>query len=193
MKLRQTALAALIGGACALASEASAAYPIPPLAVAPTSPVVQDKTKDKTVEQRLEDIEKKIAEFGEILKGRRDSEGFPIESDPGLVAELKNLQNEVARLNTQIEAMKTTTAQRPATPGAGTAQPTMGTVLIINEYPVEITMMINNRTYRVAPRTELKVPVPVGEFTYQLLNSGTSLTPTRAVVTEKDVIKLRVK
>jgi hypothetical protein len=201
MKFRQTALAALIGGACALASDASAAYPVPPLSVAPTSPVVQDttkdKTKNKTVEDRLEAIEKKLDRFTELLDGRRDSDGYPLSSDPGLVADLKKLKDDVAKLRQDLDGVqKKSTSLSPGTPGAGTpgaATPAMGTVKIINDYPVEITMMVNNGTYRVAPKAELTVHVPVGEFSYQLLNSGASLTPTRAVITEKEPIRLRVR
>jgi hypothetical protein len=201
MKIRQTALAALIGGACALASDASAAYPVPPLPVAPASPVVQDTTKDKsknkTVEERLDAIEKKLDRFTELLDGRRDSDGYPIMSDPGLVADLKEIKNNVAKLRLDVDSLQPKSRSfSPAAPGTatpGAASQAMGTVKIINDYPVEITMMVNNGTYRVAPKAELTVHVPVGEFTYQLLNSGASLTPTRAVITEKEPVRLRVR
>jgi Skp family chaperone for outer membrane proteins len=192
MNLKQTALATAIGGALAFAPATSpAAFPVPPLAVPPTSPVVQDANKDKTVEQRLEDIEKKIDEFTELLRGRKDSQGFPLESDPGLVTEMRQLKDEIDKLRKQIEEMqKTTTALRPqaADPKAG-----KGTVRIVNDYPVEITMVVNERSYRVAPNAKLEIDVPAGEFTYQLLNAGVNLTPTRTTVEEKKVVTLRVK
>jgi hypothetical protein len=52
---------------------------------------------------------------------------------------------------------------------------------------------VNSTSFTVAPGTKLDIPVPVGEFTYQLLNAGANLTPTRSPVKEKEVVTLRIK
>jgi hypothetical protein len=66
-------------------------------------------------------------------------------------------------------------------------------VKIINEYPVEIAMVINGASpsYRVAPGTTLDVEVPAGDFTYQLLQSGAPAT--KSTIKDKETVKLRIK
>ncbi len=48
---------------------------------------------------------------------------------------------------------------------------TTGTVKIINEYPVEIPIIVNTTSYRVAPNKVLDVEVPAGDFSYQLITT----------------------
>lgn len=176
MNLKQTAVAAVIGGAIALSQ--------------PTSAFALTLQAKGSVEQRLEAIEKKIAELTEAVKGKKDSDGYVLPSNPGLVADVARLSNEVAALRQQLEAQKSTSLR----PGVG-ADPMAGkgTVRIVNEYPVEISMVINGKSQRVAANTELKVTVPMGEFSYLLLSSGVAGTETKSTIKEKETVTLRIK
>ena len=179
MNLKQTTVAAVIGGAIALTQ--------------PTPAAALTFQVKGSVEQRLDQIEKKIAELTEAVKGKRDSDGHPYPSDRGLVADVAKLRDEVAALKAQLDAQKST-SQRPAAPAAA-ADPLAGkgTVRIVNEYPIEISMSINGTSYRVPANTELKVPVPMGEFSYFLLSSGVAGTATKSTIKEKETVTLRVK
>ncbi|MDB5308771.1 MAG: hypothetical protein JWO38_2973 [Gemmataceae bacterium] len=187
MNLKQSAIAAAIGGALAFAPATPAvAFPIP---AKPTSPVAADPPKEKTVEERLKDIDTKLSRLTELMDGKKDRDGFPLPSDPGLLAEVRRLKDDVASLDKQLKEMKSSTSLRPAAdPMTG-----KGTVRVVNDYPVEIRIAVNNTTYTVAPNTKLDIPVPVGEFSYQLLNAGANLTPTRSPIKEKEVVTLRIK
>ena len=113
-------------------------------------------------------------------------------------AEVKRLRNEVASLKSQIEAMRGTTALRPGdrmgtavpsgpiTPGAG-----RGVVRIVNDYPVEVSIIVNDASFRVPAGKTRDVEVPAGEFTYQLLTAGAA--PTKSPIKEKEVVTLRIK
>jgi hypothetical protein len=201
MTAKQTTLAALLGGALAvLPSHPVAALPMPPrplmaLAV-PTVPVAADPVKG-TVDERLDKIEAQLRTITELLKGKKDSQGFPLSSDPGLVKDVKKLTDDLAQLKADIESGKKSTSLRPVAPAPAPAKNTFttgkGIVRIQNEYPVEITIAINSVTYRVAPNTEQNVYVPVGDFTYQLLNSGANPTPVKGPIGIQEVVKLRIK
>jgi hypothetical protein len=202
MTLKQSALAAALGGALAVAPSAPAAFPVPPVAVAPVltppAPTVPVKA-DPTVDERVKAVEKKVDDLIEALKGKKDRDGFVVPTDPGLIEEVKRLKNEIASLKAQLDKMeKSTTSLRPST--GGTTAPTpadplagKGTVRVVNDYPIEITMVVNNNSYRIAPNTKLEIPVPVGTFTYQLLSAGANLAPTTSALKEKEVVTLRIK
>ncbi len=140
--------------------------------------------------RKLTDIQSDIKQLTELLNGKKDEKGFPLPSDPGLVAEMKKLTDKLSELETELNKMKTQTALRPPTatpdPKAG-----KGTVRVVNEYPVRISIVVNGTSYRVEPTKSLDIEVPAGEFTYQLLESGAA--STKSVIKEKETVTLRIK
>jgi hypothetical protein len=175
--LRHTALAAAMG-ALAFVPSPAVAFPSPAAANA-----ADDK---KTVEQRLEDLEKKMNRVLEHLEGRKDETGARLPSDPGLIEEVRRLKNELASLRTEVNGMKSSTSFRVVDPLAG-----KGTVRVVNEYPVEISIVVNSLSYRLAPSEKRDILVPAGEFRYQLLTAGAG--ETRSVIREKETVTLRIK
>ena len=201
MNLKQSAMASVIGGALAILSSSPASALPTPIAIAlPTLPVAADPAV-KTTEEKLADAQKEIRRLAELLDGRKDTDGRPSPVDVGAVEEIKRLKDKlfvqgetIAALKTQIEEMKKSTSLKPApAPAPAAALTGKGTVRVINDYAVEIALVVNNSSYRVAPNMTVDIPVPVGDFTYQLLNSGSSLTPVKSPIAEKEVVKLRIK
>jgi hypothetical protein len=62
----------------------------------------------------------------------------------------------------------TTTALRPEYDSATFRG--QGRVRFINEFPDEMSVVVNGRPFRLLPGQERLVPVPPGEFTFQVLN-----------------------
>ena len=62
----------------------------------------------------------------------------------------------------------TTTALRPEFDS--TTFRGQGRVRFINEFPEEVSVIVNGRPFRLLPGAERLVPVPPGDFTYQVLN-----------------------
>jgi hypothetical protein len=56
---------------------------------------------------------------------------------------------------------------------------------------VQISIVVNGTSYRVAPSKTFDVDVPAGEFSYQLLESGAA--STKSVIKEKETVTLRIK
>lgn len=200
MTLKQATMASVIGSALALLPAApAAALPLPPKPMTPalTVPALADPPA-KTTEEKLADAQKEIKRLTELLEGRKDLDGKPSPIDVGAVEEIKRLKDRIflldgkmAALERQLEDMKKSTTSlkpTPADPMAG-----KGIVRIENDYAVEISIVVNSTSYRVPANTKLDVTVPVGDFTYQLLNSGTNLAPVKSPIKEKEVVRLRIK
>ena len=185
MTLKQLSMAAALGSA---------------LALAPSSPVFAADPA-KTSDEKLADANKEIKRLAELLDGRKDTDGTPSPVDVGAVkqiAKLKDdvfaLKQQVAALENQLLALKNSTSLKPAAAQPADPMAGKGVVRIENDYPVEITIAINNAiTYRVPANTKLDVTVAIGDFSYQLLNAGTNLAPVKSTIKEKEVVRLRIK
>jgi seryl-tRNA synthetase len=151
----------------------------------------------KKANDQLEDIQKQLKLLTEALKGRKDDLGVTSPYDRGLVADVKDLTNKLEDLSKQLDALKNKTSQsfRPNTtaPAAPVVDAMAGkaTVRIVNEYQVEISMVVNGTSYKIAPSKSYDVTVPAGDFTYQLLQTGSA--PTRSQIKEKEFVTLRIK
>jgi hypothetical protein len=188
-----TAAAAVLGGALLATSSQAGAFP----PVAPTIPVpgaiAADGQPDlKTVNDKLDEIQKQLKTISELLNGKKDANGFPLPSDPGIVAELKTLKDRLAAIDAELNKMKTQTSLRPpSSPSTPDPRAGKGTVRVVNEYPVQISIVVNGTSYRVAPNKTMDIDVPAGEFSYQLLEAGSG--STKSVIKEKETVTLRIK
>ena len=183
---RQTALAAVIGGALAFApANPAAALPLPlPGKVGGMA----DPPKDNRTEaEKIADLLKDVKRLTEMIEGRKDEAGFPI-PNTGLKEKVQTLENKIAAMEKQLEAMKGTTALRP---GGGGAVAARGIVRVVNEYPIEVSIVVNDSSYRVVPGKTRDVEIPAGDFTYQLLQNGAA--PTKSTIKDKEVVTLRIK
>jgi hypothetical protein len=204
LQLHKAAALAVIGGALlAPASPAKSAPVVPLPASFATGQTGGAQTDDKvdlpTLKKRIDDVDNKltaiqkdIKTLTELLNGKKDEKGYPLPSDPGVVAQMKSLSDKLTTLQDELTRLKTQTSLRPPTTG-GAADPKAGkgTVRIVNEYPVRISIVVNGTSYRVEPTKSLDVEVPAGEFSYQLLESGAA--STKSQIKEKETVTLRIK
>ncbi|MBM3983292.1 MAG: hypothetical protein FJ304_24070 [Planctomycetes bacterium] len=193
-----TAAFAFLSGALFAAEQAKAMPPvIPPGALIPVPGTVRADDKadieklKKDLEasnKKVEDLEKQVKKLTELLTGKKDELGLPANpNEPGAVADVKAMKDKIAALEKELGELKKQTVLKPP---AQDIKP-KGIVRVVNEYPVEITMLINDKTYRVAAGSKLEVEVPAGEFTYQLLQSGQPAT--KSVIKDKEPVTLRIK
>jgi hypothetical protein len=185
--LKSTAVAAVIGGALALTPTTAAAFPI-------TTKLQTGSDKKLTDSEVLAQIQKDLARLTELIEGKKPRDGFRLPSDEGLAAQIKRLQDQVDTLERRVNAMQPqgSTSLRPQDGrGGSTAVTNRGTVRVVNEYPVEISIVVNERSYRVAANTKLDIDVPAGDFTYQLITAGAAMT--RSNVREREVVTLRIR
>ena len=197
LNLTTTAAFAVLGGAM-LAVEKANPPTVPPKAVTPmvAVPLKADdpevaklKTDLASANTKIEALEKQVKRLEALLTGKKDELGILVNpKEPGAVAEVTALKDKIAAMQKEIESLKTQTALKPAV--APEAKP-RGTVKVVNEYPVDISMVINDKSYRIAPGSKLDVDIPAGDFTYQLLQSGAAAT--KSVIKDKETVTLRIK
>jgi len=200
MNIKHTAALAILGGTLLAAEQAKSftVAPLPPV-TPPSLPTVPVAAQDKTEVERLktdlaeankkiERLEKQVAALTELLRGKKDEQGYPLTSDPGALAQIKELTNKIEAMDKELKGLRTQTSLRPAV--VPEAKP-KGIVKVVNEYPIEISIVVNEKSYRVAPNTKIEVEVPAGEFTYQLLQAGG--TAVRSVIKDKETVTLRIK
>jgi hypothetical protein len=199
LNFKQTAAIAILGGTF-FAAEQGKAFTVPPLApvippIVPVAPIGGDEKMDieklkkdlEAANEKIKTLEKQVAALTELLKGKKDNDGIPNPAEPGAVEEIKRLKDRLATAEKELAALKTQTALRPAIPEVKGK----GIVKLINEYPIEVSIVVNDKSYRVAPNTVVDVEVPAGPFTYQLLQSGAPAT--KSVIGDKETVRLRIK
>ena len=93
-----------------------------------------DKTDAAELKRQVEESNKKLTtiqdqlkQLTELLNGKRDAGGFPLPSDPGLVADMRNLKDRLTRIEEDLNRLKTQTTLRPPTGGEPSACPCMTT------------------------------------------------------------------
>ncbi len=204
-KLTATAAFAVLSGALLGAEKANAAFPTIPAPSTITVPGALVKADEKTDEKtdltklkkeladantKIETLQKQVTTLTELIKGKKDSTGAVLPSDPGAVAEIKELKNKIAALQKELTTIKKTQTSLKPSVGAPATKPT-GTVKIINEYPVEISIVVNDKSHRVAPSKVLDIEVPAGEFSYQLLTAGAQMT--KSTIQKGETVRLRIR
>jgi len=193
--LNQSVAAAVLGGVLFAHSSPAPAAPLTfPARADEKTDLAELKTKVEAATTKLNDIQKDLKQLTELLNGRRDKDGIPDGTSRGVVAELKDLNDRLRKMEEDLTKMRGQTSLRPSIPNTtGTVDPkaARGTVRIVNEYPIQVSLVVNGTSYQVAPSKSLDVDVPAGEFTYQLLQSGAA--STKSAIKEKETVTLRIK
>jgi hypothetical protein len=154
------------------------------------------KTQMEDATTKLKDIQKDIQKLNELLIGRKDSNGFPVPTELGVVAQLKDLQDKLKVIDKDLDDLKKKSSasykvQSPSTPIVEN-KTGKGTVRIVNDYPIQISMVVNGtNSYKIAPGKAVDVPVPAGEFNYYLVESGGA--PTKSFIKDSETVTLRIK
>jgi hypothetical protein len=118
-----------------------------------------------TLDRRINDL------IEQSTKGAQDAQN-----------QIGEVRKELAALRSEFEALRNRTSDSarvsrfPPTDVGAPPSTAVGRVELINTYPSEVTVVVNRRTYHLAPgEHRLSDPVPAGTFTYEVLG----ITPQR--------------
>jgi hypothetical protein len=170
-----------------------------PLGAGEPSKNNSDKSELTDIKKQLEETNKKLAavqlqlqQLTDLLRGKAASSDTP--GSVGLMEEMRRLREKLADVETELNRLRAqysalspsrSTVPTPTSPLTG-----KGLVRLVNDYPIEVTMVLNGTTYRLPPRQTMDVHVPAGEFSYQLLEAGG--TVVRKPIREQEVVTLRI-
>jgi hypothetical protein len=133
-----------------------------------TTPVgAADPTPVLQTDQLVESMKKIQAQLDDIAKTNVQTQEA-IKAAAAMRQDLDQLKEQLAQLQRKVDELGRPGATRVSgfAPTAPTAR-----IQLRNEYPTEVKILVNGRTYQLAPNTvQVLDGVPAGKFTYQILN-----------------------
>jgi hypothetical protein len=143
---------------------------------------------------KLAQVQQQIQQLTELLQGRSGNAERP--ATTGLLDDIRSLRNKLAEVEAELNKLRSQysafSPARPTAPSSTSLSPFAGKGLIrlVNDFPSEVTMVLNGITYRIPPRQTVDISVPAGEFSYQLLDAGG--TVVRKPIREQELVVLRI-
>ncbi len=137
-----------------------------------------------TDSQRLVEIQKQLNEVKTTLQTIKEK----VEDAGKAHGQISDLKRQVAQLQEEVENLRKSIAGQTRISGYSpsdtrTATGT-GVVELVNTYPMEMSIVVNGRSYRVAPGTKvMSDPIPAGTFTYEVL--GVTERRSRTIAANK--------
>lgn len=179
------------------------------LALAPTSMIrAEDPPKPVTVDAKtIEELKKEIKDLKDELKrskdllgvldlqvmGRQDGKGLTA-TDEGLLKRMDKMEKAIKDIDTKLVAMNETLTKRTvgASPGESIKLAAgLGKVKVVNEFATKISIVVNEKSYPLAPSQEKEIEVPMGSFTYMLIGEGSA--KTTSVIKDGETVTLRIR
>ncbi len=112
----------------------------------------------------------------------------------GLLKKMTRLEETLATVDKKLQLLDTklsaSTRTAGSSPESAKAIVETGSVKIVNDYEVEISIVVNGKAFRIEPKETKNIDVPVGSLKYQLLGSGSS--ETTRTVKDKEIVTLWV-
>ena len=133
-----------------------------------------DKIQEQLSELKtsLLDLKTSLAEIKTDLKHFRTDHDVSTQASS---REIRELKDEMLRLKTELDSLRRTpsSSQRESgfAPAATTTPlPPMGRVELLNTWTAPVSVVVNNRSYRLRPMDRVVTdPIPAGAFNYEVI------------------------
>jgi hypothetical protein len=184
---RQLVMSAVFGAALATAP-LRAEDPKAPAPKADASNVQQQLDALKTDLNKLREDVARLGKLEDVILGTKDGAAG---TNAGLLKRLGDMEETLKQINAKLGQRD---ANRSTSAYAGSANSTITTrahVRIVNDYPTEMSMLINGRSVRLQPGESRTVDVPPGSYTYELLHAGSQ--PTTSAIKDGETVTLRIR
>ncbi|OWK43324.1 hypothetical protein FRUB_02923 [Fimbriiglobus ruber] len=186
---RQLVLSAVFGAALATASPARAEDSKP----------APDATATKDLAKKIDDLKADVAklqtlrkDFDDFLFGKADGK---TSLDTGVLKRLDDLEkssNSLKESLTRIEKQLAGLGSSTSAFGPGGVPATSrSTVRLVNDYQVEISLIVNGKSHQLNPGETKAVEVPAGEYTYELLAAGGQAVTSKIKAGETVTLRIR--
>jgi len=191
MTIRQILLSSLFGAALAAT---------PVQAVEPMKPTDPPKPSDlEVLKPQIDDMKKDVKSLQEFRKNIEDEifgkgDGKTT-TNAGLIKKMSDLEEKLKSIEATMKRIdeKLTAMAKSSTSGFGPAPAVVSksTVRIVNDYPVDMSLMINGKSHRLSPGEVKMVDVTPGSYTYELLSAGAQ--ETKSAIKEGETVTLRIR
>jgi hypothetical protein len=164
---------------------------------ADTSGPPSDSEKLDSQQKQINQVKKKLEEL-EILRtelGTAKVNIAQVQKDiQRLQADMDELKKVISQIGQDIDAMRkqTTTSNRvanspPAVPAGN------GRILLVNEFPQVMEFLVNNTLYRVRPNETRELTLPLGAFSFRVLQAPGFQTNQERMLTAERPYIIRVQ
>ncbi|MBL8799059.1 MAG: hypothetical protein JNM56_34555 [Planctomycetia bacterium] len=125
------------------------------------------------LQESIDQLKKQGDDLQRQVSNLPDEQRIDYQIRKTLAKELKDSKDEIAALRQQLDLLQRDVASLKAGAGSRTAfssPATAGRIRLVNTFPSQMTVIVNERSYRLAPgATEMLENIPAGQFTYQVL------------------------
>lgn len=125
------------------------------------------------LQESIDQLKKQGDDLQRQVSNLPDEQRIDYQIRKTLAKELKDSKDELAALRQQLDLLQRDVAslKSGAAPRVAFSSPsTPGRIKLINTFPSQMTVIVNERSYRLAPgATEVLENIPAGQFTYQVL------------------------
>ncbi len=136
----------------------------------------------------LKDYKRQVQD---LLQGKADGSSSVL--DAGVLKRLTDLERKLESLEKSVEAVRAimtrleagSTSLKPSAPAVKTA------VRLVNDYPSDLSLILNGASHRLKQGEAKTVDVPPGSFTYELIADGA--TAITRIIRAEETVTLRIK
>jgi TolA-binding protein len=127
------------------------------------------------LQESIDQLKKQGDDLQRQVSNLPDEQRIDYQIRKTLAKELKDTKDEMTALRQQLDLLQRDVASlksgAAASPRVAFSSPaTPGRIKLINTFPSQMTVIVNERSYRLAPgATEVLENIPAGQFTYQVL------------------------
>jgi hypothetical protein len=193
----RTALMTALVGAALASTPAFADDPKPadPKADAESMKAVLKEIADlkadvKLLKEEKAKLEKVLFGIGDSQRKTADEKGKLMQMEEGQ----KKAQEELDKMAAKVKDLETQLAQKSvsAKQSVEGATPGKGTVKLVNEYNVKVSMIVNGTSYPLGVNEVKTIEVPEGKLKYELVEFPNAMTKETSIK-EGETVTLRIK
>ncbi len=173
--------------------------PTTPPAAAP-APVAVGASKEQfdALRTDIDGLKEYKRQVQDLLQGKADGAGRSV-LDAGVLKRMTDLEEKLDRIEKAVESMRSSVARlepgrvalSPAAPAPMPAAATKTAVRLVNDYPSELSLILNGASHRLKPGETKSVDVSPGSFTYELIADGAK--PITRTIRDDETVTLRIK
>lgn len=125
------------------------------------------------LQESIDQLKKQGDDLQRQVSNLPDEQRIDYQIRKTLAKELKDSKDEMTALRQQLDLLQRDVAslKSGAAPRVAFSSPaTLGRIRLVNTFPSQMTVIVNERSYRLAPGADQVLEnIPAGQFTYQVL------------------------
>lgn len=150
------------------------------------------KAELKKIAEDLKELQKSIKTLSDAVNGTKDG---AVGVDAGLLKRVLTLESSFSTIDAALKRIEGKLTEQKTTSGFTPPMPMPSAkafVRIINEYPTDMSLLVNGKSHRIKAGETKTVEVAPGSYTYELLHA-VAQQPVTSSVKENETVTLRIR